>query len=126
MASLENHGKVEKSVTESVLNFIKGNPQPVPLNNSRLYGSLQKRRENCKHPVAKRLFDIMINKQSNLCVAADLPTLDEVIRVAEILGPKIVVLKVHIDIFEDFSEDKLKRLKDVSRAHQFLIMEDRF
>lgn len=126
MASLEKNGKVDPKTTEDVLRFIKGNAQPIPVKNPRLYTTLEKRRESCKHPVAARLFDIMMSKQSNLCVAADVSTLDEVIKVAETLGPKIVALKLHVDIFEDFTEDKVKRLKDVSRAHDFLIMEDRF
>lgn len=125
MASLENHGKVEKSVSEEVLNFVRGNSQLIPVKNPRMYASLEKRRASFKHPIATRLFDIMMSKQSNLCVAADLPTLDEVLKIAETLGPKIVVLKLHVDIFEDFSEDKMKRLKNIARAQQFLIMEDR-
>jgi orotidine-5'-phosphate decarboxylase len=67
----------------------------------------------------------MIAKKSNLCVAADFSSFDEVIKLAESIGPKIVVLKIHVDILEDFTLAKMKQLKKVAKSHEFLIMEDR-
>ncbi|KAI9552417.1 hypothetical protein GHT06_022783 [Daphnia sinensis] len=125
MASLEKQSKVDHKVAEEVMNFIRGNRQPILNRNPRLHVSLEERRSSCKHPIASRLFDLMLAKKSNLCVAADLTSLDDVITLAESIGPKIVVLKIHVDILEDFSLTKIMQLKEVARAHEFLLMEDR-
>ena len=68
----------------------------------------------------------MESKQSNLCVAADMTKLDDVIKLAEVIGSKIVVLKIHVDIFDDFDITKIQQLKALSKKYEFLIMEDRY
>lgn len=125
MASLEKQSMVDHKVAEEVMNFIRGHRQPILSRNPRLHVSLEERRSCCKHPVASRLFDLMLAKKSNLCVAADCTKLDEVIAIAETIGPKIVVLKIHVDILEDFSFTKIAQLKELAKSHEFLIMEDR-
>lgn len=77
------------------------------------------------HPLAQRLFNIMEEKRTNLCVAADLTRSSEVLQLADILGPHICIFKTHVDILEDFSPEFPARLKDLARKHTFLIMEDR-
>ncbi|EFX78014.1 hypothetical protein DAPPUDRAFT_305287 [Daphnia pulex] len=125
MASLEKQSKVDHKVAEEVMDFIRGHQQSIVSRNPRLHESLEERRSSSKHPIATRLFELMMAKKSNLCVAADLTSLDEVIKLAESIGPKIVVLKIHVDILEDFSLAKMKQLRKVAKAHEFLIMEDR-
>jgi len=126
MLSLEKQGFVTKSVVEQVSQFIAGSSQePILCLNPRLTTPLEQRLTMSKHPVASKLFQLMISKQSNLCVAADLSTLDEVIVLAEKIGQHIIVLKIHVDIYEDFSEAKILRLKEIAKAQNFLIMEDR-
>ena len=117
--------KVDQKVVKEVLDFIKGHHQPILSRNPRIHLSLEERQSSCKHPIATRLFELMRSKKSNLCVAADFSTLDEVITLAESIGPKIIVLKIHVDILEDFSMAKMDQLKELSKAHEFLIMEDR-
>ena len=58
-------------------------------------------------------------------MAADLPNLDQVIQLVSEIGPKIVLLKIHVDILEDFSLAKIQRLKELAKKFEFLIMEDR-
>lgn len=125
MMSLEKQGLVSADVVQQVFDFCKSSSVPVVPKISRLNNSLEKRMELSKHPVALNLLQLMISKQSNLCVAADLPKLEDVIVLAEKIGSKIIVLKIHVDIFEDFSESKIIRLKELSKMYNFLIMEDR-
>ncbi|EEC05646.1 uridine 5'-monophosphate synthase, putative [Ixodes scapularis] len=57
------------------------------------------------HPLAQRLFNIMEEKRTNLCVAADLTRSSEVLQLADVLGPHICIFKTHVDILEDFSPE---------------------
>lgn len=36
------------------------------------------------------------------------------------------MLKIHCDILNDFSIDKIQQLKDISRKYNFLLLEDRY
>lgn len=127
MAMLEKLSLVTSQQVGEVLRFIQGNgEQPVLIKNPRLHARLDERKESSKHPVAAKLFQLMSAKRSNLCVAADLPSLDEVIDLAAKIGPKIVVLKTHVDILPDFTLDKMQRLKELAQSLDFLIMEDRY
>lgn len=44
---------------------------------------------------------------------------------ADMLGPKICVLKTHIDILADFSSEVAEELLQMAQKHNFIIFEDR-
>lgn len=71
------------------------------------------------------LLNIMTAKQSNLCVAADVCTKAELLSLAESIGPHICILKLHIDIIEDFDFDLIAKLAAIAAKHQFMLFEDR-
>lgn len=87
--------------------------------------SYSQRAELCTNPTAKKLFTLMESKKTNLCIAADVIMKDELLKIAEELGPYICVLKTHIDIIADFDSDLLIQLQRLSEKHNFLIFEDR-
>src|SRR5689334_17744114 len=87
--------------------------------------SFAERAAYCKNPLAKKLFFIVNEKKSNLALSADVTRGDELLALAEKLGPEISVLKTHIDILEDFSQAMIKDLQSIAEENQFLIFEDR-
>ncbi|WP_313502966.1 orotidine-5'-phosphate decarboxylase [Kaistella carnis] len=80
----------------------------------------------CDHSVAQKLLEIAIEKKSNLIVSADVTTTQELLALAEKVGPHIVALKTHMDIIMDFDPDgTILPLKDLATKYNFLLMEDR-
>ncbi|XP_028250288.1 uridine 5'-monophosphate synthase [Parambassis ranga] len=77
------------------------------------------------HPLASRLLMIMEEKKSNLCVSADVTGSEELLQLAESLGPKICMLKTHVDILKDYTTDFSQKLQALAEKHNFLIFEDR-
>jgi len=67
----------------------------------------------------------MIEKGTNVALACDETKADVVLDLAEKLGPKICILKLHIDIIEDFTPEFPKQLRMLADKHNFLLFEDR-
>lgn len=67
----------------------------------------------------------MFEKQTNLCLAADLIDATDILNLAEQTGPYIALFKTHIDIVENFNDDFIKHLKEIAKRHNFLLFEDR-
>lgn len=83
------------------------------------------RAQYCQNPTAKKLLLLMEEKQSNLCVSADITTSNALLDFIDAVGSQICVLKTHIDIVEDFSTSLITHLQQLSQKHHFLIFEDR-
>lgn len=77
------------------------------------------------HPVASKLLRLMEKKQTNLCLSADVTEAKELLQLAATLGPRICMLKTHVDILNDFSLEVMEELKALAEVHEFLIFEDR-
>lgn len=85
----------------------------------------EKRIESFSNPTARKLLEIMVRKQTNVCVAADVTSCKELISLIHHVGEYICVLKLHIDIIHDFHPSLIKQLKDLAEQYDFLIFEDR-
>ncbi|GAA6087501.1 uridine 5'-monophosphate synthase isoform X1, partial [Tachysurus ichikawai] len=130
-------GRIDQQVFSSVEKFIQENQTFMPAGEKKEKGKEQEKKHSrvmsysaraalsTTHPVAKRLFTLMEEKRTNLCVSADVTHTQELLELAETLGPLICVMKTHVDIMQDFSIDAINKLKELSTKHNFLIFEDR-
>jgi len=75
--------------------------------------------------LARQCLELMARKRTNLAVAADVATADEMLALAEKCGPEICVLKTHVDIFDRWDAGVAERLTALAKKHDFLIFEDR-
>lgn len=83
------------------------------------------RAELSRSPVAKRIFAVMSEKESNLCAAVDTTDPNQVLSLAEQIGPHVAVLKTHADTIENYTGKFAVDLQNIAREKNFLIFEDR-
>lgn len=86
---------------------------------------LKSRQNQVKHPLAQKLLRLAVRKETNLCLSLDVTKASEFLRIAELLGPYIVMLKTHIDILDDFTPEFVTAVKDLAIRHEFMLFEDR-
>lgn len=124
-------GKIDQSIYEDTLRFVRENQinfeqlraqPPVSPKARRSYELIA---DQAKHPQAKRLIDIMTRKRSNLCCSADVTTAEQLLALAEAVGPHICMLKTHIDNLSDFRPEFAQALRQIADRHEFLLLEDR-
>lgn len=78
-----------------------------------------------KNPTAIKLLEIIATKQTNLALSVDVVKKQQLLDLADQIGPEICVLKTHIDILEDFDKNTINELKVLANKHKFVIFEDR-
>lgn len=75
--------------------------------------------------IAQKIFKLILEKKSNLCVAVDVDTADKLLDIAEKVAPYICILKTHIDAVSGVTDATVENLKCLAKKYNFLIMEDR-
>lgn len=85
----------------------------------------EERLKKTQNPLTKRLLEIIIEKKSNLCVAANFDTVEELIKFCDIAGKYICVLKTQLRrIPLPPDEEILPILYKKKKEHNFLLFED--
>ncbi|EFJ06281.1 hypothetical protein SELMODRAFT_236575 [Selaginella moellendorffii] len=129
---LVKHGRVREEVAASVKSFVRSNRAELPSTASSLVAAKKPKRLAygeravlAQNAAGKKLLDLMEQKKSNLSVAADVTTSEELLKLADAVGPEICVLKTHVDVLSDFSEELTVKLRAIAEKHDFMIFEDR-
>ena len=71
----------------------------------------QKRIDYCLNSSARALCQLIAEKQSNLCLSADINCADELLALADKVGTEICLLKTHVDILNKFTVEFISQLK---------------
>jgi len=74
---------------------------------------------------ARHYMSVATQKQSLVCLAADLPTIAFLTELVNEVGPYIAALKTHVDLIEDWTPKGWAEFCDVAQRHSLLIFEDR-
>lgn len=126
---LSKHGKLTDEVVKSVQDFIAANSVTVKPKTAekakpkRL--SYEERGALAKNEALKRLYQTMVEKKSNLSVAADVTSATELLQIVDKVGPHICCLKTHVDILDTWNDEIAASLVDLAQKHNFVIFEDR-
>jgi uridine monophosphate synthetase len=136
MNILVNNQKLDQVTEKRVMAWVRDNPSNIipnvlnefntdqEMNHKRL--GFKTRAEQSRHPFTKKLLSLIDHKQTNLCVALDLTSAPAILELADKVGPHICVLKLHVDLIQDFSLDKfVKPLQELAQKHNFFLFEDR-
>ncbi|MBQ0151892.1 MAG: orotate phosphoribosyltransferase [Chryseobacterium sp.] len=120
---LQETGDLSDDEVKRIQDFLQGNHVQFE---EKVKASYETKLNLLQHSVSKKLLETAIAKKSNLIASADVTTTEELLALAEKVGPHIIALKTHIDIISDFDYSKtILPLKALAAKHQFLLMEDR-
>lgn len=127
LETLKEAGKINEKTVKDVKEYLSKTISTTAKKDKpkRIFMKFSEREKVAKNEVSRSLFKIMETKKTNLCLAADLTKTEEILNLVDQVGPFICLLKTHVDIIENFSEDFVKSLKSLAQKHNFLIMEDR-
>ena len=68
---------------------------------------------------------IIEEKKSNLCVSLDYEKTEKILEVLTLVKASVVMVKIHVDIIENFTLDFATKLKQICEDNNILILEDR-
>jgi uridine monophosphate synthetase len=120
---LQENGELSDEEVKRIQDFLQGNHIQFE---EKTKSSYEQKLNSTQHSVSKKLLETALAKQSNLIASADVTTTQELLDLADKVGPHVIALKTHIDVISDFEYEKtITPLKALAAKHNFLLMEDR-
>ena len=86
---------------------------------------IEKKKMTQTHQKSINLINYALEKKTNICLSLDLEDSEKILKVAEELGDKICMLKLHCDIISNKSHDFFGRLNLLAETKKFVLCEDR-
>ena len=86
--------------------------------------SYEDRLRRCENPLLKKLFKIIIEKKTNLCVSAHFDTIEEIIRFVDRVGKHICMVRIRCLRFGTNINEILRQLYAKKKEFNFLILDD--
>lgn len=99
---LKEKGKIEEGVEDNLLKFLAENgrvgvPSAVEKVKVKSLG-FKERSEMCKNQMGKKMFEVMMEKETNLCLAADVGTAAELLDIADKVNDCFLKKKIQFDV----------------------------
>lgn len=126
LKALQKHGHLSEDRVAECMAFVKENdtysapsapPAKVDAPATCQRASYTSRAELCLNPLGSKLFKLMDRKKTNLCVAADVKSVNELLDLADKIGPEICVLKTHCDVLEAWTKEVRVAWRTRYRVH---------
>lgn len=70
-----------------------------------------------QNAMGRSLLELMARKRTNLSVAVDVDTVEEMLDIADKVGPYVCVLKTHVDVFDSWSPSIADKLTALAAKH---------
>ncbi|BFZ16023.1 hypothetical protein BsWGS_19062 [Bradybaena similaris] len=125
---LNDAGKLDLDTVDRVAKYIEHNrfrpDQKICSLNPKVYG-YGERAKLCSNPLTRQIFEIMEEKRTNLALSADVTKSQELLQLVDKVGPYVCIVKTHVDILEDYTQETVTKLSQLASKHNFLIFEDR-
>ncbi len=80
--------------------------------------SYTERADYCLSTLGRNLLQLLDEKKTNLALSADVTSAQQLLDLADLLGPEICILKTHIDIIEDFTPELTEKLRKLALKHE--------
>jgi len=117
---LVRHSRISGEMADRVRAFLSGSKVPAPP-----HIGLEERIGLAKNATAKKLLQAMVAQSSNLCVSIDCTSSEEMLRLADLVGPEVVLVKLHRDVISHWTKTTEAELIALAAEHGFLLFEDR-
>ncbi|CEF62977.1 Uridine 5'-monophosphate synthase [Strongyloides ratti] len=121
---LINKGTIDNKRRDDIKRMLD-NPEKHVEDKEVVSWDISKRSSLFKNPLNKKIFDYMLMKKSNLCVAVDYTKTKDIMHIVDLIKDDIICLKLHCDIIEDFTLEFIHDLSKIAETHNFIIFEDR-
>lgn len=115
---LKEQNILNDTQVDTIINFIK------QTTTEKKY-SLHDVKGKTSNELTKKLIELMYKKQSNLVLSLDVDNCKDFFDIIQKTADHIVMLKTHIDIYEDFDWSFVERLHKLAKDKEFFIFEDR-
>ena len=76
------------------------------------------------NPKSNYVYNLAIEKKSNIILACDLEKCDDIIKLINLVGNNILGIKLHINIIQDFTHNFIEQLKSLKKLYNLIIIED--